>query len=71
MVQPPRSSPGFLYLSDADLLQADHLGATARPTSQPHLQDFTFICERSRRRSCQGQEPPDQQDQRAIQAALR
>lgn len=56
MVQP---WPGLPYLSDADLLQADHLRATAHPTGQPHLQDFTFICERSGRRTCHGWEPPE------------
>lgn len=49
---------GCLYLSDADLLQADHLGATAHPAGQCHLQDFAVICEGSGRRSCQGWEPP-------------
>lgn len=58
MVLPLRSGPGLWYLSDTDLLQTDHLGATAHPAGQPHLQHLTFICEGSGRRKCQGWEPP-------------
>lgn len=64
-VQPRHLSPrGCLYLSDADLLQAEHLGAVAHPAGQGHLQDFAVICEGSGRRSCQGWEPPNWREQR-------
>lgn len=57
-LQPPWCHPGCLYLSDGDLLQADHLGAAAHPAGQGHLQDFAVICEGSGRRICQGWEHP-------------
>lgn len=69
VVRPLCSSPALTHLGDADLLQADHLGATAHPTGQPNLQDFTIICERCRRRSSQGLEPPEPAGPSAMQAA--